>query len=423
MSGSARNLERTGMVVLLAAAVVFAGAMILPRLPWTPTREYWFTVPLAQGVKTLTPGSTVQVSGLSVGEVTSIESISSADGNELKVAFSLSGAYRLRLGAAAQLTSGFISAGTTVDLVNAFDPAQPELDSGRIDVLPPKPAFEVVFGAQRWAKIQEISARLQSTAEWFPRARTEFEGDLESIRGDLAPIASSAAANSPRWAGSVESIREDLSIFKERTRGVADESDGVSRSWHRLASAFAAVRDPFKTVAPAAGGNIAELGLLDSLPEFSRFTGRFDRLAEAAVALSGTWTRFVAPLRGPWEWLAQDLDIVRANTTLTSGQFDAFLADAKSDPLPYLLESLAVVVGTLPSMDMLEREHADECIRQFARAASDLREAVAAIESWRQQPISVGLQLPPHLRERLEKAKASWTAASEALFRLRMSSP
>ncbi len=427
MAESSRNLERTGLLVLAAAAAGFTGVVTIPRLPWTATNTHSFIVPMDRGIQTLAPGSSVFAAGLAAGEVVSIEPISrvptAKEADALRVVFTVPKSFPILEGAEARLVSAVIGSETDVCLIDAFTPGRPRLvDGAELAWLPPPDTLELVFGTQHWKQLRESLARFESMLDAFPEERRNLVSEADAIRSEAIAIADEVESDFDRWAGDRDRLIELFGQARDGAERVRRSFEALRSGWGSMLEAFSTVDAKVKAFFPAGGGNIEDLQLLNSFPDTGRLGDRFRNVTAAANAITPVWRGLIDLAGGPWEWAVDDVRLALANTSLAVGQFSLIAKDVERDPIPALLETIGVIAGTIPDQATLNKMQADEAMRRFVTATADLRAANAAIEAWIREAPSEGLSdpVPPTLRAWFDRSQAEFAEAANALFRMRM---
>ena len=428
MAESSRNLERTGLAVILAAAAGFVGVVTIPRLPWTATNTHSFVVPMNRGIQTLAPGSSVFAAGLAAGEVVSIEPISTTpsvlEADALRVVFEVPKSFPIFEGAEVRLVSAVIGSDTNVCLIDAFTPGRPRLaDGSELGWLPPPDTLELVFGTLHWQQLRESIARFERMLDAFPAERRDFVGETGAIRDRVVAIAELAEPDVDLWRADRDRLIENITQLRDAADRTKAAYESLQRGWRSMMAAFERVDAKVKSFFPAGGGSMEDLKLLGSLPGTDRLDGSVSSVIDAANAVAPVWRGLLDVLGGPWEWATQDVRLSIANMTLAVGQFGLIAKDVERDPIPALLETLGVIAGTIPDETTLRKLQADEALRRFVMATADLRAANAAIEAWIREAPSEGLAdpVPPALRAWFERSQAEFAEAADALFRMRMS--
>ena len=427
MAESSRNLERTGLVVILAAAAGFVGVVTIPRLPWTAKNTHSFIVPLDRGIQTLAPGSSVFAAGLLAGEVVSIEPISttsaSREADALKVVFEVPDSFPIFEGAEVRLVSAVIGSDTNVCLFDAFTPGQPRLaDGASLRWLPPADTMELIFGTRHWEQLRDSVGRFERLFDTFADERQSFESEADAIRREAVAIADEIESDFNRWQGDRDGLLERFRQARERAEATRESFEALRSAWRSMLEAFSTIDAKIKAFFPASGGNIEDLQLLGAIPDMSRLGDRFQGLVAAADAVAPVWRGLIDIVRGPWDWAIGDVRLSIANTTLAVGQFGLIKKDFERDPIPALLETIGVIAGTIPDQATRDKMQADEALRRFVMATADLRAANAAIEAWMREAPTEDLAdpVPPELRDWFERSRSEFAEAAEALFRMRM---
>ncbi|MGA0173320.1 MAG: hypothetical protein ACO3NL_06695, partial [Phycisphaerales bacterium] len=205
MAESSRNLERTGLLVLAAAALGFAGVVVLPRLPWTAHSTYSFVVPIDRGIQTLAPGSSVLAGGLVAGTVVSIDPIRTSptlvEDDALRVEFIVPESLPIYEGAQARLVSALIGSSTSVSLVDAFSPGSARLESGtEVPWISPASTLERIFGERRWRQIEDIAARFERMSIALPDERRNLSGQVAAIRDESVAFGERVGRDFVGWS-------------------------------------------------------------------------------------------------------------------------------------------------------------------------------------------------------------------------------
>ncbi len=427
MAEPSRNLERMGLLVLVAAALGFAGVIVVPRLPWTVKNTHSFVVPIDRGIQTLAPGANVFAAGLVAGEVVSIEPFSTTpaavEADALRVVFTVPESFAIFEGAEARLVSALIGSATVVSLIDAFTPGRPRLANGvELPWLPPPDTLELVFGTRHWQQLRESIARFEGMFDAFPEERRNFSGEVTAIRDQATAIAEQVESDLDGWRIDRDRIIEGFKQARDAADRAANAFDMLRSTWGSMTDALAQVDSKVKALLPASGGNLEDLQLLGSLPDGDRLDGRFDGMVQSANALAPLWRGLIDVVGGPWEWAVDDVRLSIASMTLAVGQFDLIARDLERDLIAALLETIGVIAGTIPDETTLDRMQADEALRRFVMATADIRAANAAIEAWIREAPAEGLgdPVPPELRGWFERSQAEFAEAANALFRMRM---
>ncbi|MGA1392257.1 MAG: hypothetical protein ACO38W_03775 [Phycisphaerales bacterium] len=430
MAESSRNLERTGLLVLAAAALGFAGVVVLPRLPWTAHSTYSFVVPIDRGIQTLAPGSSVLAGGLVAGTVVSIDPIRTSptlvEDDAVRVEFIVPKSLPIYEGAQARLVSALIGSSTSVSLVDAFSPGSARLASGtEVPWISPASTLERIFGERRWRQIEDIAARFERMSIALPDERRNLSGQVAAIRDESVAFGERVGRDFVGWSPEKDRIIDRVLEARAAANRARASFDALRSSWQAMVDAFGQVRAKFKTFLPAGGGDIEDLQLLGSLPDARIVAERFQTLTTAAQAVGPAWRGLVDVVRGPWNWASDDARLSIANMTLAVGQFERIKKDAERDPLGVLGQALGVIAGTIPSEDTLDSFAADEAMRRFVRATADVRAASAAVAAWIRlpPPEDAADPIPPELRDWLERSQREFAEAANALFRTRMTIP
>lgn len=418
-----RNLALTGGMVVLAIAVLFAGAAALPRIAWTPRPQHRIEFPLAPGIGPLEVGSIVEAAGLGDGRVVEIAlARSQRDGladDVVAVTIELDGAIELPASVVARIVKPLVGSGAAIELLG-LDAAGPRLVPGAaIAAAPPREMLETMLGRQRTEALQRSIGRLGEIEAFASRLREDGAARAvaigEAFERLQAPLGDRLAAWSRAW----EPIAATPAAARTAWGGVREEWASLRERWQSAAATFERTRNSLATFGPAAGGNLREIGTLREIggsqgeprPQFAPIVATLERLDQRLASLFDAFGGFVVEADEQWRLSAAQLSLV-------GGLFAEFQSEVASDVANLVSAWLAVEFGALPTPEIERAIAQDATMQSLLRAMESLRAAELAIASLAESPAAAaaGVTVPPELPAAVEAATRDARDAARRIF-------
>ncbi len=379
------NSIKAGIFVLIAIAVGVTVIFVLGDLKGAmfgpPMSEYQATFPVKQGVGFLKEGSPVRVGGIELGEVQSVEIISSEDPiRQIDVSFTLPSSVALYSNATATVQSGLISSDSFVLISSVgFDAAhQVSSDLGEPgtlladgDVLAGTPAtgmLGAILGEEAGASIQEIASKLRTDGyvlEWVLGAESarSFSAGAETVGQAMQRMDQDGYVM--EWvlgdapADDVRSALNDLEVLAARIRTDWMGTDEQPGGWSAEISTVV-----------AKGEKLAEA--VQRVSDFiEKNEASFQVIVDDVVASVGDARTVLGELRTNMPLWSTDVGSALASADLAAQELSLLVAEARNAPWRLLYQ---------PSEQEVSNELLYEASRNFVFGAADLKSAAASVD-------------------------------------------
>lgn len=389
-----RNNLRMGMFVTVAIALAVAIVLTLSDLSRfvTPQTRYTAIFEVEEGVRFLRAGSEVQIGGLPVGRVQSVElttRILPVAGDEsaspmaqdcLAAEFTIPPDIKLFDQAVIIVSGPLIGAQSWLEIIDTGrDPERAQTP------LPPGSEIDAVGGGLLTAMLgpqgNELMDNVTAGSAFFRRIDSEYDQRVAPTLDDLR----ASAGNVRAITDDVRSMTEDLrhqryQAWADQVDAIMAWTDGATRQLDDLTATGQSVltqadeilaenREPIRqSIANVSTGTADAQAILDRVRHET--VDRVHRLldhADDAVASAGTTLDRLATDYDVW---SSEVEEALANAALTSQQLKLTAVEVKRNPWKLLYR---------PDATELEHELLYESARSFAMAAADLRAASTAV--------------------------------------------
>ena len=304
MPRAARNDPKLGAAVALVTAAIIVGTIVTPKVFAPETFVLEISVPLEEGASGIAPGATVTLGGIVIGAVDSTKISSNGGRDFITVALRIPRGIVIPSGSTAHLAADALGG------------------SGRIEIVPPEPKWQLVPGDAGAAPAATDGAPAKIA---YAKPKTP----LESAFGRSTMRRLNSAIDDLK-ATDFGALRQDLATRMESLqtdfRELSADVDSSLEAWQPQGSALASTFRDCVARAESIEALLGAGGTLDSQrleAQVKSITADWQAIRADMAALETAWTEEIVPpasdmlsrLERAWQTLRSDADRMLAIVT------------------------------------------------------------------------------------------------------------